>query len=123
MYAIGVKPGMAIGEIGAGRGRYTVHLAMRVGETGKIHANDINSSVLEHERCRQDGVRNVEIILSKVDDALFPGAALDMVFMVWDHHHMEEPVAVLRSVIPSLKPNATVVIVDPIPEDVEKELS
>ena len=35
MDAIGVKPGMVISEIGAGRGRYTVHLASRVGEEGK----------------------------------------------------------------------------------------
>lgn len=28
---IGIKPGMTIGEIGAGRGRYTVLLASKVG--------------------------------------------------------------------------------------------
>jgi tRNA A58 N-methylase Trm61 len=27
MDAVGVKPGMVIGELGAGRGRFTVHLA------------------------------------------------------------------------------------------------
>ena len=42
MDSIGLKPGMVIGEIGAGRGRYTVFLAKRVGETGKVYANDIN---------------------------------------------------------------------------------
>ncbi len=36
MKSIGVKPGMTIGEIGAGRGRYTVHLARGVGKKGKI---------------------------------------------------------------------------------------
>ena len=39
--AAGVKPGMIIGEVGAGMGRFTVHLAVRVGETGKVYANDI----------------------------------------------------------------------------------
>jgi len=124
MDAIGINPGMVIGEVGAGRGRYTVHLAMRVGDAGKIYANDINISGLAYlqERCQRDGIRNVETILGKVDDALFPRATLDMVFMVWVYHMMEEPVAMLRSIIPSLKPGATVVIVDPIPEGVEKEL-
>jgi ubiquinone/menaquinone biosynthesis C-methylase UbiE len=123
MDAIGVKPGMVIGEIGAGRGRYTVHLATRVGDTGKIYANDINERALDYlrQRCRRDHIKNVEIILGKVDDPLLPEAALDMVFMVWVYHMMAEPVAMLKSLHPSLKPGATVVIVDPVPEEVEEE--
>ncbi|HEX9973035.1 MAG TPA: hypothetical protein VGD14_13275, partial [bacterium] len=31
MDSLGVKPGMVIAEIGAGRGRYVVHMANRVG--------------------------------------------------------------------------------------------
>jgi len=34
MDAIGLKPGMIIGEVGAGRGRFTVRLAKRVGPQG-----------------------------------------------------------------------------------------
>ncbi|UCG28407.1 MAG: hypothetical protein JSV24_03335, partial [Bacteroidales bacterium] len=37
MDAIGIKPGMVVAEIGAGRGRYVVQLAVRVGETGKVY--------------------------------------------------------------------------------------
>ncbi|MFH1573405.1 MAG: hypothetical protein ABIG68_05445, partial [Acidobacteriota bacterium] len=36
MGLIGIRPGLVIGEVGAGRGRMTVHLAARVGDTGKI---------------------------------------------------------------------------------------
>lgn len=118
MDAIGVKPGMVVGEVGAGRGRYTVHLAHRVGETGRIYANDINETVLDHlrDRCRQDGIKNVEIIVGKVEDPLFPKNALDMVFMVLTYHHISQPVALLKNILPCLKPGATVVIVDPDPE-------
>ena len=123
MDAVGIKPGMVIGEIGAGRGRYTVHLAMRVGDSGKIYANDINDQALTYlrERCRRDRIENIETILGKVDDPLLPEGALDMVFMVWVYHMMEEPVAMLKSLLPSLKPGATVVIIDPVPEEVEEE--
>lgn len=67
---------------------------------------ELANSVPEHvrEHCRQNGIRNVGTLLGKVDDALFPKVALDVVFMVWIYHHMEEPVVMLRSVIPSLKP-------------------
>jgi len=39
MEAIGVKPGMVIGEAGAGEGYFTFKLSRRVGETGKVYAN------------------------------------------------------------------------------------
>jgi ubiquinone/menaquinone biosynthesis C-methylase UbiE len=118
MDVIGIKPGMVIGEVGAGRGRYTVHLAMRVGGAGKIYANDINEKALSYlrERCKRDGIENVEIILGKVDDPLLPKESLDMVVMVWVYHHLDKPIDLLKNLIPSLKTGATVVIIDPAPE-------
>jgi ubiquinone/menaquinone biosynthesis C-methylase UbiE len=118
MAAVGVKPGMVIGEVGAGHGRYTVLLSAKVGETGKIYAEDIDRSSLDHlrKRCAKAGLSNVEIIAGEVADPLFPKASLDMVFMVLTYHHLSEPVALLKNLIPSLKPGATVVVIDPDPE-------
>jgi SAM-dependent methyltransferase len=115
--AIGVQPGMVIGEVGAGRGRYTVQLSAKVESAGKIYAEDIDRGSLDHlkERCANAGIRNVEIILGKVDDPQFPKSTLDMVFMILTYHHLAEPVALLKNLIPSLKPDATVVVVDPDP--------
>jgi predicted methyltransferase len=48
MDAIGLKAGMVVGEVGAGRGRYTKQLARRVGPAGKVYANDIASDAGEH---------------------------------------------------------------------------
>ena len=48
MDAIGLEPGMVIGEVGAGRGRYAVQLAARVGETSKVYANDIDGVALQY---------------------------------------------------------------------------
>jgi len=39
-----------------------------------------------------------------------------MVFMILTYHHLSKPVELLKNLIPSLKPGATVVIVDPDPE-------
>jgi len=116
--AIGVKPGMVIGEVGAGRGRYTVHLARAVGDGGKIYANDINQESLEYlrRRCRDEGIRNVETILGEVDDPLFPKGALDLAFMVLTYHHLAKPVELLKNLIPCLKPGATIAVIDPDPE-------
>jgi len=124
MDMIGLKPGMIIGEVGAGRGRYTVHLAQRVGDQGKIYANDINQKALDYlkNRCQRHGLGNIEIVLGKLDDPLFPRTGLDMIFMVWTYHMMGKPVEMLRSLLPYLKPGATVVMVEPVPAETEEEI-
>ena len=43
MDAIGLQSGMTAAEIGAGRGRYVMHLAHRVGKSGKVYAEDIDA--------------------------------------------------------------------------------
>jgi ubiquinone/menaquinone biosynthesis C-methylase UbiE len=124
MDAIGIKPGMIVGEIGAGRGRYTVHLANRVGEKGKIFANDIDQDALAYlqERLRRNHIGNVLTVLGREDDPLLPKNSLDMAIMVWVYHHVSQPIALLKNLIPSLKPGAAVVIIDPNPErDGEKD--
>ena len=114
MDVVGVAPGMVIGEVGAGYGYFTFWLAGRVGPQGKVYANDILSSVLAgiRDRCRRENVQNIETILGKVEDPLFPAGALDMIFMVNTFHDLEKPVELLNNLLPSLKPGARVVIMD-----------
>jgi SAM-dependent methyltransferase len=124
MDAIGLEPGMVIGEIGAGRGRYTVHLARRVGPSGKVYANDIDESALSflRGRCRRDSIENVEIILGEELDPLLPEKSLDMVIMVWVYHMLEDPVPLMKNMKASLKPGATVVILDPPDDEIDAEI-
>ena len=120
MQSIGVKPGMFIGEIGAGRGRYAVKLAEKVGNEGKIYANDIlerKLKYLEH-RCKRDNISNIVTILGETIDPFFPTNSLDMAFMINTYHHLEKPVKLLKNTIPALKPNATLVIVEHDPKKV-----
>ncbi len=79
MNSIGIRPGMVIGEIGAGRGRFTVYLAREVGVSGKILANDIDEQALTYleERCKKLGFKNVKTLLGENDDARFPDKSLD----------------------------------------------
>jgi SAM-dependent methyltransferase len=112
---MGVRPGMTIGEIGAGSGRVTLSLARRAGDRGKVYANDIDETALAQLRtvCERRGVKNVETLVGKVDDPMFPKGALDLAITAIVYHHLEQPVALLRNLASSLKPGATLVIVDP----------
>lgn len=112
--AIGITPGMVIGEVGAGSGRYTVEIASRIGPTGKLYANDIRPDALEYlkKRCIGRGFNNVEIIPGDVTKTNLPTGALDMVIMVNVVHCLEKPVELLRDIAGSLKPGGLIAIVE-----------
>lgn len=115
--AIGLEMGMVVGEIGAGRGRYSVILAEYVGENGHIYANDIDAGSLEYLdfRCKRDKIDNITTILGKENDPLLPENKMDMIFIVNTYHHISHPVDVLKNAYPALKPPGTLVIIDGVP--------
>lgn len=120
MDVIGAKAGMTIGEVGAGNGYFTFKLARRVGPSGLIFANDIDLSKLRHiaAGAKERKIGNIITVRGEVDDPLFPAGALDLVIMVYVFHELAEPVKLLQNLKPSLKPNATLVILDQDPDKV-----
>ena len=120
MDTVGVKQGMTIGEVGAGHGYFTFHLSRRVGDSGKIYANDIARRALGaiRRKCAEEGIANIETIVGELENPLFPDATLDMVFIVNAFHDLAKPVELLNNIVPSLKPGAPVVIIDRDPEKV-----
>ena len=118
MAAIGIRPGMVIGEAGAGRGYFTFKLARRVGASGKVYANDIDRDALDHVRqvCRDEDVTNVETVVGEVEDPLFPVAGIEVVVMVYALHDFARPAAFLESLKKYLKPGGSVVILDQDPD-------
>jgi ubiquinone/menaquinone biosynthesis C-methylase UbiE len=114
MEVTGVKPGMVVGEIGAGRGYFTFWLSRGVGETGKVYANDIDRSALAsiEQTSAAEKITNIETVLGTVEDPRLPAGTLDMVFMVNAFHDLERPLELLANLRPALKPGATVVIMD-----------
>jgi len=116
--AIGLKSGMVVGEVGAGAGRYTVLLAARVGDSGKVYANDIDPKglALIRERCHKYNIRNIETIQGTVDETGFTEGSLDMVFMVYVYHHLDKPIALMKNLLPVLKNGGTVAIITGDPD-------
>jgi ubiquinone/menaquinone biosynthesis C-methylase UbiE len=119
MDAIGIKAGMAVAEIGAGRGRYVVQLAVRVGAEGKVYAEDIDAASLRHleERCRRWGLHHVETILGEVTDPLLPEGELDVIFIISSFHHFEDPVRLMKNARPALKPDGVLAIGEWLPRE------
>lgn len=117
MDAVGITQGMVLAEIGAGRGRYVVQLAVRVGKTGKVYAEDIDASALRHleVRCKKWGMDNVETILGDVTNPKLLEGQLDLIFVISSYHHFDDPVALLRNARPALKADGRLAIVEWLP--------
>ena len=115
--AIELKEGMMVGEIGAGRGRYSVILAEAVGKKGLIYANDIDREDLDYLdlRCKRDGITNITIIMGEEKDPLLPDNELDMIFIVNSYHHFGSPIELLKNAHPALKASGTLVIIEGVP--------
>jgi ubiquinone/menaquinone biosynthesis C-methylase UbiE len=118
MDAIGVAPGMVVGEAGAGDGYFTFPLLDRVGTKGAVYANDINRRALARLSARADRERysNVHTVVGEVDDPLFPRKDLDMVVVVHALHDFSQPVEWMVNLKKYLRPGGTLAIVDIDPD-------
>lgn len=111
---LGVEPGDTVADIGAGRGFYMQRLAAAVGPEGTVYAQDIFDDVVSdlEVRANANGFGNVEAVLGTPSDPKLPKGSLDHALLVHMYHEIENPYALLWHLRDSLKPDATVAIVD-----------
>jgi ubiquinone/menaquinone biosynthesis C-methylase UbiE len=109
-----IKPGFTVADIGAGEGYYTIRLAKRVGEKGRVLAQDINSGALKRlgERVERDRLDNVAIQPGNPDDPRLPEHSFDRIFMVHMYHEIGEPYAFLWRLRPALVNGGQIIVVD-----------
>lgn len=114
MKAIGLAPGMVIGEAGAGNGYFTLPAARRVGPAGRVYANDIDRRSLERLEARgqKEQLANVQTVVGAEDDPLFPRKDLDMIVLVHALHDFSKPAAWLANAAKYLRPGGTLAIID-----------
>jgi SAM-dependent methyltransferase len=109
-----LKPGMAVGDIGAGSGYHTVRLSRRVGPTGSVIAQDVRRDYLTAlvKRTQRLKLTNVIFALGEAHDPRLPASSLDAAILVHMYHEIGQPYAFLYNLAPALKPGARVGIVD-----------
>ncbi|UCE40365.1 MAG: class I SAM-dependent methyltransferase [Candidatus Aminicenantes bacterium] len=114
MDIIGVKREMTVGEVGAGGGRVAIRVAKRVGQSGKVYANDISVSALQYmrDRIKMENIPNMEVIEGTVTDPRFPKEELDVVYLTNTYRHLDKPVEILKNIKPSLKIGGKLAIIE-----------
>lgn len=109
-----IEDGMTVADLGAGEGYYTVRLSKRVGNKGRVLAQDIDADALKKlaTRVGREEYSNVAIQKGDVDNPKLPKGSFDRVFMVHMYHEVTEPYAFLWQLYPALAESGEVIVVD-----------
>lgn len=114
MQLAAIRPGSTVADIGAGEGYYTIRLAERVGEKGRVLAEDIDPGAIQRlgQRVERERLDNVSILTGKIENPMLPAGSFDRIFMVHMYHEVSEPYAFLWYMRPALRPGGQVIVVD-----------
>lgn len=114
MDALHVAEGTTVADLGAGGGWFTMRLARRVKQSGRVYAVDVQRLMKEaiERRVQREGLTNVTAVLGEELDPKLPPQALDAVLIVDAFHEMADPVVLLRNVARALKPRGRIGIID-----------
>lgn len=107
-------PGSRVADIGAGGGWLTVRLALRVGDKGRVYAEDILPKYTTYidQRARSMNLRNVQTILGTVTDPKLPANTLDAAVILNAYHEFDEPLAMLAKIRAAMKSGALLGIIE-----------
>jgi predicted methyltransferase len=116
---LGIKPGMTVADVGAGSGYFTVRLAKRVGNTGKVYAVDVQPEmiVMVRDRAATHKQTNIEPLLSTETDPKLPKNSVDLILMVDVYHEFSQPQRMLRRLRDALKSDGRLVMLEYRKED------
>ncbi len=117
--ALGLKPGMTVGDVGAGTGYYSTRLAKAVAPGGLVYANDIQPAMLERlkAKAQAEHLTNIIPVLGTDSDPKLPAGKLDLVLLVDVYHEFSHPQQMLDRLHDSLKPGGELVFLEFRKED------
>ena len=111
---MGVKPGMKVGEVGAGSGYLARYVAEKVGPEGHVIANELEPKMVEYMKARaaKEGLTNFSVVHGTASSTGFEPASLDAIATVYALSFFDDREAMLKSINASLKPGGLLLVVD-----------
>jgi ubiquinone/menaquinone biosynthesis C-methylase UbiE len=109
-----LKPGMKVGEVGAGSGYLSRFIAEKVGPEGHVQANELEDKMVAYmkERAAKEGLSNFTAVKGTATSTGFEAGSLDAVAAVYAFSFFDQPDAMLKSMSDSVKPGGLMLIVD-----------
>lgn len=118
-------------DLGCGVGYFTLPVARRLKETGKVYAVDIQKGMLEEleRRASNEGLTNVQTILSEENHIPLPDSLAHIANMGNLFHELQDPKVHLEEVKRILKPEGVLILIDwermeaPIGPPIDRKIS
>lgn len=109
-----LRPGMTVAEIGAGNGRMAVHLARRLGPSGRLYTTELDPGKLEAIRnaAAAAGLGNIAIIEAGEHSTGLPDACCDVIYMRRVYHHFTDPASMNKGLYAALRPGGRLAVID-----------
>ncbi len=112
--ALDLEEGMAVADVGAGTGFFSMMIADRVGDEGKVYAVDIAENFIDHieKRASEEKLTNITPVLCEARSTKLEPESVDLVFVCDTYHHFEFPYDTLSSIHSALRDGGKLVVVD-----------
>ncbi len=115
--ALGIYEGMKIADLGAGTGSYTIPLAEKVGETGRVYAVEVQKDFLTNIKntATARGFNNVEVLwgdIERLGGTKIKDSAVDAVVISNVLFQAEDKVGLIREAKRILKVGGKLLLID-----------
>ena len=109
-----LKPGMIVGDIGAGTGRLSMLMLDRIKPQGQMWAVDVQPEMVGRlkEAALKHPKNQFEVRQATALTPNLPSAVLDMAIMVDVYHELEFPREFLEALVLSVKPGGVIIFVE-----------
>lgn len=114
---LGIHEGMAVADLGAGTGAYTILLAEKVGESGRVYAVEVQKDFLINIKTEATnrGLKNIELLWgnienvggTKIKDGVVDAVVISNVLFL-----AEDKKGLLREAKRILKPQGKLLLID-----------
>lgn len=112
---LGLEPGDAVADLGAGDGYFEPYLSGAVGPDGEVYAVEVDPEVvpgLETAMAEQE-LDNVKVVVGEYTDPMLPDGEIDVVLLVNSYHHIEDRPEYFRNLQADLAPGGRVAVIEP----------
>ena len=111
---LNLKPGMVVGDIGAGTGHIAQMMAEKIGPNGVAWVVDIQPQMIKMLQKKAEGLPKgrMQIRQSSEKNLNLPDRILDVAIMVDVYHELEYPRETLQSLMKAVKKGGKIVFVE-----------
>ncbi|MDH3214326.1 MAG: class I SAM-dependent methyltransferase [Myxococcales bacterium] len=122
---LALAPGMAVADVGAGDGEWSLVLAEGVGPEGTVYATEVEEDlVAELRTLGLDNFRdNIVAVLGDERSTGLAAGCCDAILLRMVYHHFTDPEPMRGSLLAALRPGGRIAVIDITPQSGWRELA